>query len=101
MPLVKIHNFVKHSYILYLNIPFLSEMNAESTAVLHDRIYETKHEILVGGNHHPLVANVAKHLGSLKVNRKILKMSVSLAACNSKLKVYTDHTTDRTDIVLH
>ena len=33
------------SHILPLNIPFLSEMNAESTAVLQVMISETKHEI--------------------------------------------------------
>ena len=42
-----------HSYILKLNIPFLSEMNAESTAVLHDMISETIPEIQGGGNHPP------------------------------------------------
>ena len=48
-----------HSYVLQLNISFLSEMNAESIAVLH-MISETKHEIQGGGNHHPLVADVTK-----------------------------------------
>ena len=36
-----------HSYIFQLNTPLLSEMNAESAAVLHDMISETKHEIQV------------------------------------------------------
>ena len=48
MLLLKNHNFEMHSYILKPNIPFLSEMNAESTAVLHDMISETKPEIQGG-----------------------------------------------------
>ena len=49
------YKFELHSYILQLNIPLLSEMNAESTAVLQVMISETKHEIHGGsGNHHPL-----------------------------------------------
>ena len=35
-------------------------MNAESIAVLQDMMCETKHEIHVGGNHHPLEADFAK-----------------------------------------
>ena len=45
-----------HSYILQLNTPLLSEMNAESTADLHDMISETKHEIQVADVTETLVA---------------------------------------------
>ena len=42
-------------------------MNAESNGVLQDMISETKHEIQGGGYHPPLVADVVKKLGSLRV----------------------------------
>ena len=43
-----------HSHNVQLNIPFCSEMNAESIVVLQDMICETKSEIQGGGNLPPL-----------------------------------------------
>ena len=43
-------------------------MNAESIAVLLDMICETKHEIRGVVTTTPLVADVTKNLGSLRVN---------------------------------
>jgi len=61
-----------HSYILKPNIPFLSEMNAESTAVLQDMISETIPEIQREVVTTPPWYNMSqKYPGSLrvKVNR--------------------------------
>ena len=64
-----------HSYILKPKIPFLSEMNAESTAVLHDMISETKPEIKGGVvTTHPWYNMSQKYPGSLRV--KIFRFQI-------------------------